>query len=110
MGASPQRVALAERSHAELRVRAQPRRRIYRESDEELFAALGHQAALATRNLNLSTELAERLLELEASRQRIVQAQEAGRRCIERDIHDGVQQQSGAHMTGAYSRTALLAS
>ena len=93
MGASPQRVALAERSHAELRVRAQPGRRIYRKSDEELFAARSHQAALATRNLNLSTELGERLQELEASRQRIVEAEEAGRRRIERDIHDGVQQQ-----------------
>jgi signal transduction histidine kinase len=65
----------------------------YRESDEELVAALGHQAALAVRNSKLSAELAARLQELEASRQRIVQAEEAGRRRIERDIHDGVQQQ-----------------
>jgi signal transduction histidine kinase len=62
--------------------------------------SLGRQAALAIRNAGLAAELAERLAEIEhqaheltASRTRIVRAEEAGRRRIERDIHDGVQQE-----------------
>ncbi|TME24601.1 MAG: sensor histidine kinase, partial [Chloroflexi bacterium] len=68
--------------------------------DQELLTAIGLQAALAIRNTALTAELAERLAEIEhqtqeltASRTRLVQAEEAGRRRIERDIHDGVQQQ-----------------
>jgi signal transduction histidine kinase len=68
--------------------------------DYELLETLGRQAALAIRNAALAAELAERLAEIEqqarelaASRTRIVQAEEAGRRRIERDIHDGVQQE-----------------
>ena len=68
--------------------------------DHELLETLGRQAALAIRNAALASELAERLTEIErqarelaASRTRIVQAEEAGRRRIERDIHDGVQQE-----------------
>jgi signal transduction histidine kinase len=72
----------------------------FQASDHLLLATLGHQAALAVRNAALATELAERLAEIEqqahelaASRTRIVQAEESGRRRIERDIHDGVQQE-----------------
>src|SRR5207302_1747049 len=68
--------------------------------DQELLTAIGLQAALSIRNAALTAELAERLAEIElqtheltASRTRLVQAEEAGRRRIERDIHDGVQQQ-----------------
>src|SRR2546428_13055692 len=68
--------------------------------DQELLTAIGFQGALAIRNAALTAELAERLAEIEhqtqeltASRTRLVQAEEAGRRRIERDIHDGVQQE-----------------
>jgi signal transduction histidine kinase len=68
--------------------------------DHELLTSIGRQAALAIRNAALADELAQRLAdiqhqarELTASRTRIVQAEEAGRRRIERDIHDGVQQE-----------------
>jgi signal transduction histidine kinase len=68
--------------------------------DHELLTSIGRQAALAIRNAALAAELAERLAEIQhqayelaASRTRIVHAEEAGRRRIERDIHDGVQQQ-----------------
>src|SRR5205085_3932171 len=57
--------------------------------DQELLTAIGLQAALAIRNAALTTELAERLAEIEhqthelsASRTRLVQAEEAGRRRI----------------------------
>ena len=68
--------------------------------DHELLENLGRQAALAIRNSKLAAELAARLEEirrqageLAASRSRLVTAQDAERRRIERNIHDGVQQQ-----------------
>src|SRR5207244_10348351 len=53
----------------------------------------------AMRTYQLSTEIAARLIELEAkaedltaSRTRLVQAHESERRRLERDLHDGIQQ------------------
>jgi signal transduction histidine kinase len=67
--------------------------------DEELVVTLARQAALAVRNVKLTAELSERLqevraqaAELDRSRARLVRAQETERRRIERNIHDGVQQ------------------
>jgi signal transduction histidine kinase len=67
--------------------------------DHGLTEALTGQAGLALRTLRLSAELTARLAQLEeqaeevaASRTRIVQAQEAERRRLERDLHDGIQQ------------------
>jgi signal transduction histidine kinase len=61
---------------------------------------LADQAGLALRNLRLSAELADRLEQIEAqarelaaSRTRLVTAQEAERRRLERDLHDGIQQE-----------------
>jgi signal transduction histidine kinase len=72
----------------------------YSNRDEEVLATLGRQAALAIQNAGLAAELARRLevldrqaRELSASRTRLVHAQEDERRRIERDLHDGVQQQ-----------------
>jgi signal transduction histidine kinase len=69
-------------------------------SDRELFETLARQAALALHNARLAGELGRSLEalqaqadELAASRSRIVAAQEAARRQIERDIHDGAQQE-----------------
>lgn len=53
--------------------------------DEAVVATLARQAALAVRNVRLTAEL-------ERSRARLVRAQDAERRRIERNIHDGVQQ------------------
>ena len=70
-----------------------------RPTDKELFATLAHQSALAIHNAQLAGELRRSLDEisaqageLAASRSRIVAAQAAARRQIERDIHDGAQQ------------------
>jgi signal transduction histidine kinase len=60
--------------------------------DGQVLAAFARQVALAVRNAQLARDLAGRLSELAASRARVVQAQDAERRRIERDIHDGVQQ------------------
>jgi signal transduction histidine kinase len=45
------------------------------------------------RNSWLSEQLAERVAELDASRARLVHAEDEGRRRLERDLHDGVQQE-----------------
>jgi signal transduction histidine kinase len=65
----------------------------YSAADSELLATLGRQAALAIRNSQLTTELSQRFGELAESRSRLVHAEAAGRRQLERDIHDGVQQE-----------------
>jgi signal transduction histidine kinase len=70
----------------------------YDEQDRELLTTLAGQAAAAIATVRLSAELAERLAELDRSRARIVTAADAERRRIERDIHDGVQQQVVALM------------
>jgi len=62
-------------------------------TEEKLLADLGGQAGLVFRNLRLTAELMERLEELKASRQRLVTAQDEARRRLERNLHDGAQQQ-----------------
>lgn len=65
-------------------------------SERELLETLALQAGLAIANARLAEELGTRLSELRASRARIVQAEERARRRIERDIHDGSQQEIAA--------------
>ena len=59
----------------------------------ELISDLAAQAGLVLRNIGLTGQLQARLAELQASRLRIVAAADDQRRRIERDIHDGAQQQ-----------------
>ncbi|MBP2478735.1 signal transduction histidine kinase [Crossiella equi] len=61
--------------------------------DHDLVESLARQTALAVHNANLATELAGQARELAASRTRIVQAQDTARRRIERQLHDGIQQE-----------------
>ena len=68
--------------------------------DRQLLGALGREAALRLRTVSQADELESRLRQIEhqaaeiaASRARIVEAQDEERRRIERDIHDGVQQE-----------------
>jgi signal transduction histidine kinase len=61
-------------------------------SDEpQLVRAAGAAAALALENQRLSAELRARIEDLRASRARLVEATDAERRRIERDLHDGAQ-------------------
>jgi signal transduction histidine kinase len=62
-------------------------------AEEKLAADLASGAGLVLRNVRLTEELMARLEDLRASRQRIVAAQDAERRKLERNIHDGAQQQ-----------------
>ncbi|MGZ4147591.1 MAG: sensor histidine kinase [Actinomycetota bacterium] len=60
---------------------------------EKLIDDLAAQAGLALRNVRLTAELQTRLDELSAAQKRIVAAQDQERRRLERNIHDGAQQQ-----------------
>jgi signal transduction histidine kinase len=62
------------------------------EGEHRLLADLAQQAGLVVHNAHLSEELEQRLVELRASRLRLVAAQDAERRRFERDLHDGAQQ------------------
>jgi len=58
----------------------------------ELVRSVCAAASLALENERLQAELRARLAELQASRARLVEATDAERRRIERDLHDGTQQ------------------
>jgi signal transduction histidine kinase len=60
---------------------------------EELERELGSAARLAIDNERLRAEVLSRLDDLRASRARIVETADAERRRLERDLHDGAQQQ-----------------
>jgi signal transduction histidine kinase len=69
------------------------------DEDRSLLVHLASQAAAAVHNLHLSAQLAarfevirEQAAELAASRERIARAQDAERQRIQRDLHDGFQQ------------------
>lgn len=79
---------------------SQPETRRLADADLELLDLLAAEAALAMRNCRLEIELRDRLAQIERqaedvreSRHRLVTAQDTERRRIERDLHDGVQQQ-----------------
>ncbi|MBT2384341.1 GAF domain-containing sensor histidine kinase [Streptomyces sp. ISL-11] len=68
--------------------------------DHHLVETLARPAALAVHNVRLTAELSAKVrevqrqaLELDASRARIVHAQDSERRRIERRLHDGIQQE-----------------
>ena len=60
--------------------------------EEKLLDDLAHQAGLVLKNVGLTADLQRRLEELRLSRQRLVSAQDAERRRLERNLHDGAQQ------------------
>lgn len=72
----------------------------FSERDERVLAELARQVGFALRNVRLDSQLQTSLDEvrrqaeqLRASRARVVSAADAERRRIERDLHDGAQQQ-----------------
>jgi signal transduction histidine kinase len=62
-------------------------------AEDKLLHDLAAQAGLVFRNRRLTAELRASIEELRASRRRLVEAQDAERRKIERNLHDGAQQQ-----------------
>jgi signal transduction histidine kinase len=59
----------------------------------QLVADLASQVGLMLRNLRLTEDLKARLVDLQAAQKRLVTAQDGERRRLERNIHDGAQQQ-----------------
>lgn len=97
----PQRVAISHRGAdvGEIEVRVDPRTTLS-PSEHRLLGELADHAGPAVEAVALSAELEHRLAELtrqaaqlRASRARLVAAEDQARRKIERDIHDGAQQQ-----------------
>jgi signal transduction histidine kinase len=61
--------------------------------EDNLLEHLAPQAALVLRNVRLTAELQATIEDLRASRRRLVHAQDEERHRIERNLHDGAQQQ-----------------
>ena len=61
-------------------------------TETRLVNDLAHEAGLILKNERLTAELSQRLEELTISRRRLVTAQDTERRRIERNLHDGAQQ------------------
>src|ERR1700722_5305500 len=62
-------------------------------AEESLLADVASQAGLVLRNARLTAELRASIDDLTASRRRLVRAQDEERQRIERNLHDGAQQQ-----------------
>ena len=77
-----------------------PRPGGYAADDLELLATVAAQATTAVANVRLASQLKEGLEELSSSRVRLIAAQDAERRRIERDLHDGIQQEVVALIAG----------
>ncbi|MCB0993496.1 MAG: hypothetical protein KDB21_00295 [Acidimicrobiales bacterium] len=61
-------------------------------ADRDLLDDVAAGAGLLLRNLGLTRQLEQRVGDLRVSRRRLVAAQDAERRRLERDLHDGAQQ------------------
>jgi signal transduction histidine kinase len=70
-----------------------PRNEPLSPTEDKLLQDLASQAGLVLRNVRLTAELQATVDELRASRRRLVDAQDEERRKIERNLHDGAQQQ-----------------
>lgn len=81
------------------RLECGPRRGGWSEWDLAQLRLLSRHAALTLHAGELSATLARQVEELHASRVRLVQAEQRVRRRLERDLHDGVQQQLVALLT-----------
>lgn len=83
------------------RIEVGPRHRgEYTEAERMLLRTVAGQAAASVANVHLTAQLAEQLDELTASRERLVAAQDDERRRLERDLHDGIQQDVVAQIAG----------
>lgn len=72
----------------------------YNDAERMLLRTVAGQAAASVANVRLTAQLAEQLDELTASRERLVAAQDDERRKLERDLHDGIQQNVVAQIAG----------
>jgi signal transduction histidine kinase len=70
-----------------------PRNEPVSAAEDKLLTHLASQAGLVLRNVRLTAELQATIDDLRASRRRLVRAQDEERHRIERNLHDGAQQQ-----------------
>ncbi|WP_157008848.1 sensor histidine kinase [Agromyces laixinhei] len=83
------------------RIEAGPRHHgEYTEAERMLLRTVAGQAAASVANVRLTSQLADQLVELTASRERLVAVQDDERRRLERDLHDGIQQNVVAQIAG----------
>jgi signal transduction histidine kinase len=75
-----------------------PRNESVTAAEDKLLTHLASQAGLVLRNVRLTAELRATIDDLRASRRRLVRAQDEERQRIERNLHDGAQQQLVALM------------
>lgn len=94
--ASPSSILVPVRHHGEvlgaLSISKKPGESVT-PTEERLVRDLAAQAGLVMRNVALTERLMDNIEQLRASRQRLVTAQDEERRKIERNLHDGAQQQ-----------------
>jgi signal transduction histidine kinase len=74
----------------------------------ELIQSVGAAAALALENERLDAELRSRIEEVSASRVRLITAEQAARRRLERSLHDGPQQRLVALALGMRTARSRL--
>jgi signal transduction histidine kinase len=86
-----------------------PRRGGWGRAERAELEAIATPVALALRDAELRSELIERVSELTASRARLAEAERTVRRQVERDLHDGAQQQLVALLARLGVARALLA-
>ena len=72
----------------------------YSDAERTLLRTVAGQAAASVANVRLTARLGEQLAELTASRERLMAAQDDERRRLERDLHDGIQQDVVAQIAG----------
>jgi len=100
-GESAETVDLVHADEKLGRIEVGPRRRgEYSDAERTLLRTVAGQAAASVANVRLTAKLAEQLDELIASRERLVAAQDHERRRLERDLHDGIQQDIVAQIAG----------
>ena len=62
-------------------------------ADQDLLSDVAAGSGLLLRNISLNNQLEQRAAEVRSSRRRLIAAQDAERHRLERDLHDGAQQQ-----------------
>jgi signal transduction histidine kinase len=83
------------------RIDVGPRRRgEYSDAERDLLRTVAGQASASVANVRLTAQLAQQLNDLTASRERLVAAQDDERKRLERDLHDGIQQNVVAQIAG----------
>lgn len=100
-GAPVESCVLVQADEALGRIEVGPRRRgEYSDAERTLLRTVAGQAAASVANIRLSAQLAQQLNDLTESRERLVAAQDDERRRLERDLHDGIQQNVVAQIAG----------